>query len=81
MRKLIFVLALLLIAFLTCGCPPKACTPNETRCLWDNKAEICDSLGQWRLLADCSDVSEWYEWSCCQVGDGCTCVPPGECDQ
>jgi len=66
MKKSMIVVALLLV-----GCPaPPVCTPNETRCMADaERAEVCDSRGQWVLVADCLQIEQHSggEWRCAET--------------
>ena len=54
-----------LLALMIVGCPAPVCPTLATRCHGE-LVEACDSAGQWRLVADCSDVarSSGGEWSC-----------------
>lgn len=85
MRVAAFVLLGLLLG--GAACPNDNCTPAATRC-YLNRAQICGSDRNWRLLADCEDLgATTVDWACCWQGgdpgegvpEGHTCLPTDEC--
>lgn len=72
--------ASLLLAITLSGCPAPVCPSLATRCAGE-RVEVCDSAGQWQLVADCADVaaSSGGEWTCGTTRDDGeeinTCLP------
>ena len=64
------------------GCPAPVCPSLATRCAGE-RVEVCDSAGQWQLVADCADVAATSggEWTCGVTREDGeeinTCLPEG----
>ncbi len=56
--------------FLLAGCPTPVCSTLASRCNGP-RAELCDSRGQWQLVADCAEAGAVCE----SVGEEVACAP------
>lgn len=82
---LVFGVLVLFVVFCSMGCPPApVCTVGATRCAPVHEvAEVCDSRGQWRMVADCGEVElhSGGEWECGQAIESgvevSACLPVG----
>ena len=69
------------------ACVP-VCRVNDSRC-FDGCVEICNSRGQWDLVAECDEVwsAGGAEWTCCPLAledgsfDGHACLPAAVCEE
>jgi hypothetical protein len=61
---------LLLVLPLLSGCPTPVCSTLAARCNGP-RAELCDSRGQWQLVADCAEAGAVCE----SVGEEVACAP------
>lgn len=70
--------AVILIGLSLSSCGP-TCKQGAARCS-GLRAELCDSAGKWRLVADCSKVKpEAKNWRCCcPTAKRCACYPGEE---
>lgn len=73
--------ALLVGAWVHCGCESDGCEPGGNRCRRDN-VETCNGDGDWYVSDHCATYGE--EWTCCLAEDAdglfYACEPAAVCD-
>ena len=52
-----------MLGWLCTGCHAPVCQTLASRCD-GSRVELCDSRGQWTLVADCDAMTSGGEWTC-----------------